>query len=115
MAHAKGGPATLLLAQLHGGDRGERKRDSSGAIPWPTVYDLWGGNAVRADADRVIAVCRPELYLRGKAAAPWRDVSVVYPLKGRFGGSRRKIKIGFTGGRFTEVLPATATTHDDEE
>lgn len=96
--------ATLLLSQLKSAK--ERKLRTKG-IPWPDIEDLWGGNPIRADADRVVAVCRPEL-LRRKLGDEWRNVLAVLSLKGRFGGTRDPIRLGFEGGRIAEELPAAA-------
>lgn len=96
--------ATLLLSQLRAP---EQKGPRPKFPPWPQVEHLFGSpNKIKATADTVIAVQRPELLMGGSIPAKWLGVVGICRLKGRFGGSGRRVLFGFDRGAITEELPA---------
>lgn len=112
MIAKEGGYATILLSQLT-----RAVVDPKAKRRWPTASDLWGGTPVESSADVIVAVHRPEV-LGGKVSEAWRGVAGIVPLKGRMGGSRRVIRLGFERGCFSTDLPpharGQAWTDDDE-
>jgi hypothetical protein len=108
--------ATLLLSQLRAP---EQKGPRPKFPPWPQVEHLFGSpNKIKATADTVIAVQRPERLMTGQIPAKWLGVIGVCLLKGRFGGSGRRALLGFDRGAITDELPAAArgeAYYDDEE
>ncbi len=107
--------ATLLLSQLRAP---EHKGPPPKFPPWPKVEHLFGApNKLKATADTVIAVQRPELLMSGQIPAKWLGVLGVCRLKGRFGGEGRRVLLGFDRGAITDDLPAAARGepyHDEE-
>ena len=101
---AKGlGVATLLLSQLLSPSEQAKALKFP---PWPTKDDLFGSKKIGHLADTVFAVQRPELLMRGAIPAKWLGVAGLCRLKSRFGGSKRRVVLGFNGGHFSEDLPA---------
>lgn len=108
--------ATLLLSQLRAP---EQKGPRPKFPPWPQVEHLFGSpNKIKATADTVIAVQRPELLMGGSIPAKWLGVIGICRLKGRFGGSGRRVLFGFDRGAITEDLPPGArgeAYYEDDE
>lgn len=95
---------TCVLSQLKMPEqRGPRPKFP----PWPQVEHLFGSpNKIKASADTVIAVQRPELLMGGSIPAKWLGVMGICRLKGRFGGAGRRVLFGYDLGNITEELPA---------
>jgi replicative DNA helicase len=108
--------ATLLLSQLRAP---EQKGPRPKFPPWPQVEHLFGSpNKIKATADTVIAVQRPELLMAGSVPAKWLGVVGVCRLTGRFGGAGRRVLLGFDRGAITDDLPVAArgeAYYEDEE
>lgn len=102
---AKGlGVATMLLSQLRAPNEQERKA-SPNFPPWPTGEMLFGSpNAMKAQADTVIAVHRPTKLLRGKNKARWQDAAMICALKRRFSGAHERVALRFDRGMFHDDL-----------
>lgn len=104
--------ATLLLSQLT-----RAIADPKGKKRWPVASDLWGGTPIEASADTIIGLQRPEVF-GGKVPEQWRGVAGVVPMKGRMGGTRRVIRLGFSKGVFSDDLPPGArgeAHYEDDE